>query len=80
LECHIYLQDTIFRVIVQQNPVIQTGFDKVIPVTCLVDLAEINVTADAIPGYVLNMRGIVESNVDTLLIKHNSTPKGIGGI
>ena len=74
------MQGTIFRVIVQQNPVIQTGFDKVIPVTCLVDLAEINVTADAILGYVLNMGGIVEWKVDTLLIKHNSTLKGIGGI
>jgi len=47
----------------------------VIPVTCLVDLAEINVTADVIPGYVLNMGGIGESNVDMLLIKHNSTPQ-----
>lgn len=46
-----------------------------VPVTCLVDLAEINVTADVIPGYVLNMGEIGESNVDTLLIKHNSTPK-----
>ncbi|XP_052085096.1 mucin-5AC-like [Mytilus californianus] len=40
---------TVFRVIVQKYPTIQTGYDKVIPVTCLVDLAEIAVIEEVLP-------------------------------
>ncbi|XP_052085097.1 uncharacterized protein LOC127722240 [Mytilus californianus] len=40
---------TVFRVIVQKYPTIQTGYDKVIPVTCLVDLAEIAVIEEVHP-------------------------------
>ncbi|XP_021347142.1 uncharacterized protein LOC110446354 [Mizuhopecten yessoensis] len=40
--CNISL-DTMFRVIVQERPNIQTGSDKVVPVMCIVDLGEIMV-------------------------------------
>ncbi|XP_069102853.1 uncharacterized protein [Argopecten irradians] len=38
--CNITL-DTMFRVIVQERPDIQTGSDKVIPVMCIVDMGDI---------------------------------------
>ncbi|XP_076079977.1 uncharacterized protein LOC143050743 [Mytilus galloprovincialis] len=41
--------DTVFRVIVQKYPTIQTGYDKVIPVTCLADLSEIELIEEVLP-------------------------------
>ncbi|XP_063438727.1 uncharacterized protein LOC134719683 [Mytilus trossulus] len=41
---------TVFRVIVQKYPTIQTGYDKVIPVTCLADLSEIELIEEVLPN------------------------------
>ncbi|CAG2243539.1 unnamed protein product [Mytilus edulis] len=40
---------TVFRVIVQKYPTIQTGYDKVIPVICLADLSEIDLIEEVLP-------------------------------